>query len=52
MDLLTTLAAYGAAALTVLVPAVVMLVLWHGDHSRGSVLLEQLWRRTRDMCGA
>ena len=48
MDLLTMLAAYGAAALVVLILAVVMLALWRGDAGVGSVLLEMVLRRQSD----
>ena len=48
MDLLTMLAAYGAAALIVLVLGAVMLALWRGDAGVGSVLLEKMLRRQSD----
>ena len=48
MDLLTMLAAYGAAALVVLILAVVMVALWRGDAGVATVLLEGVLRRQSD----
>ena len=48
MDLLPILAAYGTAALIIVILAAALLAGWRGDRRVGSVLLERVLRRQSD----